>query len=318
MKLFKQILGIILFISFFVLMDVTFYTFVAKRYIGTSSSKEMKEKSVEVSQYLPFEENSRIVKFDSELTLTGDLPILDGAAATYPVFSAFVNSVYPPESVSFDGNDFSPDSALQYRNTRGAFKAIADGDVDIIFCLKPSYDQWFYAREQGAELEMVPVLRDAFVFIVNEKNPINELTSQQVKDIYAGKHERWSEVGGDNSRIDAVQRNAGSGSQTTMLDFMYGTDMKHSGRGFFGRSIGYSFRYYVTGITQAPNVKMLTIDGVEPTTENITNGTYPIIADFYAIYRKDDDNPNIQILIDWILSEEGQTIVEESGYARVN
>lgn len=84
-----------------------------------------------------------------------------------------------------------------------------------------------------------------------------------------------------------------------------------------GASIGFSFRYYMDGIVGNEAVKMLSLNGVYPSAENIQNGSYPIIAQFYAIYRADNDNENIPILIDWILSEEGQRIIEESGYVRI-
>ena len=84
-----------------------------------------------------------------------------------------------------------------------------------------------------------------------------------------------------------------------------------------GASIGFSFRYYMDGIVGNEAVKMLSLNGVYPSAENIQNGSYPVIAQFYAIYRSDNDNENIPILIDWILSEEGQRIIEESGYVRI-
>ena len=86
----------------------------------------------------------------------------------------------------------------------------------------------------------------------------------------------------------------------------------------FGASIGFSFRYYMDGIVANDSVKMLSLNGVYPSAENIQNRTYPIIAEFYAIYRSDNDNPNIPILIDWILSDEGQQIIEQCGYVRIN
>ena len=64
-------------------------------------------------------------------------------------------------------------------------------------------------------------------------------------------------------------------------------------------------------------VKMLSLNGVYPSAENIQNGTYPVIAQFYAIYRADNDNENISLLIDWLLSEEGQTLIEACGYVRL-
>ena len=71
------------------------------------------------------------------------------------------------------------------------------------------------------------------------------------------------------------------------------------------------------GIVDNQKVKMISLNGVYPSAENISNGTYPVIAKFYAVYRADNKNGNIPILIDWILSDEGQQIIEESGYVRI-
>ena len=85
-----------------------------------------------------------------------------------------------------------------------------------------------------------------------------------------------------------------------------------------GASIGFSFRYYMDGIVGNKAVKMLSLNGVYPSAENIQNGEYPIIAQFYAIYRADNENENIKVLIDWLLSDEGQEIIEQTGYVRIN
>ena len=82
----------------------------------------------------------------------------------------------------------------------------------------------------------------------------------------------------------------------------------------FGASIGFSFRYYMNGIVDNEAVKILSLNGVYPSKENIQNGSYPIIAEFYAVYRADNPNENISVLIDWILSEQGQKLIEETGY----
>ena len=85
-----------------------------------------------------------------------------------------------------------------------------------------------------------------------------------------------------------------------------------------GASIGLSFRYYMDGIVENDAVKMLSLNGVYPSAENIQNRSYPIVAQFYAIFRADNDNENIPVLIDWLLSEEGQALIEETGYVRIN
>lgn len=160
---------------------------------------------------------------------------------------------------------------------------------------------------------------EAFVFFVNENNPVKELTTQQIRDIYAGEIRNWSLVGGANRTINPVTRVSGSGSQTMMERFMGEREIgRKSPFAVTGGSIGFSFRYYLDGIIGNESVKMLSLNGVYPSAENIRNGTSPVITQFYAIYRADNDNPNISVLIDWSLSAEGQTIVEQSGYVAIN
>lgn len=318
MKVFRQMVSLVLLAALFLCFDITIYENITKKYINYSS-EGMQAKSVELDEYLPFDENSQIARVDSSLKpdslkLEEELPVIDGAAALYPVFSAFVGATYPEESVSFDGTDFLPGSALRFSNTRGAYKAIVDGDADIVFCAKPSEEQLAYAQEKGVELKLVPIGCEAFVFIVNSDNPVDGLTVDEIRGIYSGKYTRWSQVGGDDSRIDALQRNEGSGSQTAMLSFMGGEEMKRDPLGFTGRAIGYSFRFYVSGIVENGGVKMLALNGVYPDENSIADGSYPIVSNFFAVCRADDENPNIGLLLDWILSDEGQRIIKESGY----
>ena len=85
-----------------------------------------------------------------------------------------------------------------------------------------------------------------------------------------------------------------------------------------GEYVGFSFRYYVDGIVKAKGVKLLAIDGVYPGKEEIRAGSYPLTGDFYAVYRRGESNPNVQRVLDFVLSPEGQRIVEESGYVPVS
>ena len=136
--------------------DFAFYSLVVKRYVNQSSA-EMQAKSIELHKFLPFDEGSQIVRASSSLKLSGDLPIIDGAAALYPVFSAFVAASYPKESVEFDGQNFTNVSKLKFSNTRGAYKAISDGEADLIFVAAPSKQQLDYAQEKGVRLRFVPI-----------------------------------------------------------------------------------------------------------------------------------------------------------------
>ena len=296
-------------------------------------------KSIEAEKYLPFSEDSLIVRqetlFDRESAAVNvpsaamvrqlfseaareELPVLDGAAALLPVYSAFFHALYPEDTAVFDGEKYTEESVMQYRNTLRGYKAIVDGTADVFFSAGPSKEQQAYAEAQGVELEFVPIGREAFVFIVNAANPVESLTMDELRGIYAGRIRNFSEVGGVHRPINPVRRLAGSGSQTAMEAFMKGEEMKPSPLAIFGRSIGFSFRYYVEGIVGNAAVKMISVNGVYPSKENIRNGSYPLVSEFYAIKRKDDTNPNIQLLLDYILSPEGQQIIEESGYTGIH
>ena len=323
----KQIVCIVLVIAMFGGFNVGMY-FVLTRRLSNNFSGATQAKMIDVSLYLPHTEGSQLANIESSLKLSDNLPVLDGAAALVPVYASIVNSVYPKGSVTYEGGvfsddnyygeNFAPDSKMQYKNTVRGYKAIVDGDTDILFCAAPSAEQKQYAEEQGVELVYVPVGLEAFVFFVNANNPVDNLSVEQVRGIYSGEYTNWSEVGGTNRVINPVSRLEGSGSQTMMEAFMGEREIApKSPLAFSGASIGFSFRYYMDGMVGNDSVKMISLNGVYPSAENIRNGQYPVVASFYAIYRADNYNPNIKILIDWILSDEGQNLIEECGYVRI-
>lgn len=212
---------------------------------------------------------------------------------------------------------------------------MADGETDVFFGALPDEDQVDYAKEQGVEFEHTPMWREAFVFLVNAVNPVDSLTVQQVRGIYSGAITNWKEVGGKDEPIIAYQRNTGSGSQSMMERFMGDvpltdapSNMVATGMGglvsavadYDNRhgAIGYSFRYYVTNLVGDYDVKLLAIEGVEPTLEHIADGSYPITGEFYATTRKGDNSESFARLLAWAQGEQGQELVEKSGYARLS
>lgn len=327
MKIGKQIAVLALIVALFAAFNLSMYRLLTRR-LSNNFSGATQAKMIDVRSYLPHEEGSDLVRAYASLKLTENLPVLDGAAALVPVYAAVIHNLYPEGSVTYEGGEFSDDnyygenfaedSAMQYKNTVRGYRAIVDGDTDILFCAGPSEEQRQYAEDKGVELVYVPIGLEGFVFFVNAKNPVDNLTAQQIRKIYAGEYTSWREVGGANRTINPVTRLAGSGSQTAFEAFMGDSPIgRKSPLAITGASIGFSFRYYMDGIVGNDAVKMLSLNGVYPSAENIRNGSYPIVAQFYAIYRADNDNENIPVLIDWLLSEEGQTLIEETGYVRI-
>lgn len=285
--------------------------------------------NINVHEYLPFREDSKIVKIDSlTLKLTDDLPVIDGAAAFFPVYSAFVNAVYPETTELYDG-------VFEYNNTPGGYQLLAEKGIDLFLGVYPSEEQKAYAEECDTTFVYTPVGTEAFVFFVHKDNPVDNLTTEQIKGIYSGEITNWKQVGGKNEEIAAFQRNEGSGSQSMLQRFMGDTPIMEAPTEMVNtmmsgiieqvssyrsksNSIGFSFRYYVEGIIQNPDIKVLSVDGVAPTAENIRNGSYPIVTPMYAVTYEENTNENVDLLLQWILSEEGQYIIEETGYVGVS
>ncbi len=313
-KTVKQILILVLVVMIFAAFNASIYALVTQR-CGINFDTRI----IEPERYLPFENEAGFSRVESDLELQDDIPVIDGAAALLPVYSAIVDSVYPEESVVFDKEtaNYAENSAIRFTDTIKAYKGVTDGTVDLILCAAPSEQQKQYAEEQGVELVYVPIGYEAFVFFVNENNPVDNLTVSQIKDIYAGEITNWAEVGGADRPINPLDRPEGSGSQTVMLKFMGDREIQKNPLGIFGGAIGFSFRFYVEGVVSNSGIKLLSVNGVEPSETNICNGSYPIIYQFYAVYRKDNQNENLQKLIDFILSEEGQKIIDENGYTPI-
>lgn len=300
------------------------------------------ENTLDINDYLPFNGSEKLAHLDHDATLKfkedDDLPRLDGATALVPLYASFVEAVYP-EGISLwakkreDGmiiNNWDDDVIVKKSTTSRAYENLIEGTTDIIFVAQPSKEQIENAKEKGIEFNFTPLGYEAFVFIVNSENPLNDISFDQIKDIYSGRVANWKELGGADKEITAFQRESGSGSQTIFLHIMQGEEIiapiTHEVTGMEGlitrvsdyqnhkNAIGYSFRYYVEKMAATPNVKMLSLNGVEPTVENIKNGTYPIYDNFYAVTVKGKETENTLRFIQWILSDEGQELIEKTGY----
>ncbi|MBB6451742.1 phosphate transport system substrate-binding protein [Salirhabdus euzebyi] len=298
--------------------------------VYVNSLGSLEDAEVDLTEYEPFGDESKVVSLDEESTLKleDNLPRLDGATALYPVYSAFAQATYPEGIYNvYKGKVIATKTPHAYEN-------LINGDVDMIFVAGPSERQLRYAEQKGVELKLTPIGREAFVFFVNAKNPVDSLTVDQIKDIYSGKITNWSDVGGKNDRIRAFQRPEDSGSQTALQNFMGTTPIMDppkedvaSGMGGiieqtanytnYKNAIGYSFRYFSMDMVRNDKIKHVAINGIYPTKETIRNGEYPIADQFYVV-TAGTDNPNVDRFIEWILSEQGQSLVEKTGYVPVS
>ncbi len=288
------------------------------------------DQGVNLQEYQPFKIDSKIAKLDKDATfkIQGETPSIDGATALYPLYAAFVQATFPEE-------EYPPyRSKVTSNTTPKAYNSLINGDADIIFCAAPSKSQVENVHRLGKEFRMTSIGKEAFVFFVNAKNPVSELSVEQVQSIYSGKITNWKEVGGKNEEIRAFQRPKDSGSQT-MLEKIMGdvplippllNDVVGGMGGIieqtaeyknFGNAIGYSFLFFTTEMVGNNQIKLIRVNDIEPTRETIRSGVYPFVGDFYAI-TTDSENENLKGFIDWILSPQGQELVEKTGYTPLN
>ena len=285
--------------------------------------------------YAPFTADSLVVKPDEPATLHFDdidsVPRMDGATALYPVYAAIAQATYPESMRQMDIWEIT--EIVNCQTTTGAYQNIVDGKSDIIFVAGPSEEQEKYAEEKGVKLIYTPIGREAFVFFVHPDNPADGLTIDEIRSIYAGNMTKWDQLGINGlGRILAYQQEEGNGSQTALKRFvmkdtpLMPADKETHVDGMGGmievvsayknhrNAIGFSFRFYCTALMKNFNVKLLSVNGIAPTIENIENGSYPLASSFYAVTRS-DANENTRALVNWIISPQGQALIGKTGYS---
>ena len=185
------------------------------------------------------------------------------------------------------------------------------------------------AKAAKQDIEETIVAYDALAVIVHPSNPVKQLTRKQLEDIFRGKITNWKQVGGEDRKIVVYSRETSSGTYEFFKEsvlknknYMPGSlSMPATGAIIQSVSqtqgaIGYVGLAYVS-----PRIKTLSVsyDGkpyAEPSVENATNKTYPIVRPLYYYYNARNKG-DVAPLMDFILSTEGQDIIKKSGYIPV-
>ena len=232
------------------------------------------------------------------------------------------------------------DAKNHFSGTHEAYMNLLEGKTDVIIASRDiSRNEKAASEEQGVELETAPLAIDALVFIVNPKNPVKNLTSDQVRKIYTGEITNWKEVGGVDHAITPYIRNADSGSQEkmetlvmkglTMIDrtdenFMYeiiGSQMisPYAQLEIDEYGIGYTPFFYCTAMVRdLMKVDMLSIDGVAPTKESLRSNKYPFVSSIYAAVRKTEDYESMAYkLYRFLFTKNAADMIDESGYIAI-
>lgn len=220
---------------------------------------------------------------------------------------------------------------LLRNNTHRSFINLIDDKVELILTARSiSRDEKAYADEQNVSLIEKPIAKDALTFIVNHQNPVQNLSIQQIQDIYTGKITNWKEVGGEDAKLQPYVRNRNSGSQEKFeMMVMKDLDIINLPEMYIGQSMmspyfmieadrnGLCFTpfYYYSVMVGNKWARAIGVNGAAMTRKNIMNGSYPYTSDIYAAVRSDIDRSSMAYSIfEFLTTEQGQAVVEESGY----
>lgn len=256
-------------------------------------------------------------------------PIVDGSTATMPLMAAAYSEIIgvPLEEA---------ETFVEVSTTAPSWRNLLNYNVNLLIVYEAPETVKQEIKDSNVELEVTPLGRDGLVFLANTENKANNLTQDQIKDIYTGKITNWSSVGGNNEEIIPFQRDKESGSQTLFEKLLLKgtkpmdapTELRPADMGALidgvayydgsGGAIGYSVFYYAKEMYTKPNLKLLEVDGVAPSVETIGSGKYPLVNDFYVAIRKDEpaDSPT-RLLYNWLISKEGAELVKKTGYAPI-
>ena len=170
-------------------------------------------------------------------------------------------------------------------------------------------------------LKTFPFAIDGVAVAVNPKNPVRALTSQQVRDIFAGKVKNWQEVGGSDGLIHLFTRDEASGTRETFWEKLLKKgpiDAKANIVASNGamklalsqdpQAIGYLGIGFVD-----QKVKALKLDGAEATQENAKSGAYKVTRLLY-MNTKGEPQPLVKAFIDYIKGSEGAKIIQKHGF----
>ena len=222
---------------------------------------------------------------------------------------------------AFEANNPDVKVEVQQLGSSAGIKNAIEGVSEIGMSSRDLKDE-----EKSAGLKETIIATDGIAVITNKANSVTDLTLDQVRDIYTGKITNWKEVGGKDAPIVVVSREDGSGtrdgfqekvgfeSEELVKDAQISDGSGNIKSTVEGNenAIGYISFGYVDDAVNAVKV-----DGVEINHETVANNEY-VIARPFILVNKEGISDNAQALIDFILSDEGQSILEEKGFIRVN
>jgi phosphate transport system substrate-binding protein len=208
------------------------------------------------------------------------------------------------------------------------FAALIEGTTDIAMASRSiKFDEKMKMQNGGKTAKSVVIAKDALSFVVHPSNKVTNLTREQLEGIFTGKITNWKQVGGDDLAIIAYSRETTSGTYDFVKEHVLKNKNYKSGilsmpaTGAIIQSvsqtkgaIGYVGMAYAT--KEVKEIKV-SYDGgknyVEPTKANAKAGKYPVVRPLFLYYEAKSE-AKVKPFINYILSSEGQSIVDKVGF----
>lgn len=209
--------------------------------------------------------------------------------------------------------------------------ALIDGTTSIAMSSRPiKMDERMKLQEASKAVKEVKIAFDALAVIVNPSNPVKQLTREQLEAIYTGKVKNWKEVGGSDMPITVYARETSSGTYEFFKEHVMNRknyassvlNMPATGAIIQSVSqtkgaIGYVGLAYVE-----KEVKTISVSYdkgktyIAPSVKTAMDKTYPVVRPLFYYYLTRQE-AQIKPFVDYILSAEGQAIVSEVGYIKL-
>ena len=177
-----------------------------------------------------------------------------------------------------------------------------------------------HLKDDEKALTAITICNDGIAIVVHPGNPLKNLSTGQIRDIYNGRVKNWKDLGWIDRKIDAVTREEGSGTRGSFEELIMNKKeiddgiMVQDSNGSVKEVIAtdpYSIGYISLGLLDE-RVKGLSIEEVAPTVANIKAGKYMIVRPFLFL-TNGKPGDNTQSFIDFVLSKEGQKILTKEG-----
>ncbi len=206
--------------------------------------------------------------------------------------------------------------------SNAGIKALIEGETDLCAASRPlqAGEIRRLLHTRGSLGISVMTAKDALSIYLHPDNPLRSLSLDQVRNIFTGKIGNWSELGGHDTRVTVICRAATSGTSLYFGEHvLQGASCHRAAKevptteevilrvNSDPGAIGYG------GLAYGEHLRHVAIDGIEPSTENVRNGSYPI-ARYLYLFAAQPLEGHIKTFVDWVLSSAGQAVVRDVGY----